>query len=202
MSGSPAAAAWASRRLPRGPRGLSRPPPRAAALRASPPARARPRGRGLLADAPGDLPRGLQVPPRAPGGPSATPGRGVGKRVRRAEPRGRRLGSGSHEPPLCRETPRKHTLCPVPPLTSTPAPHRPLPPLPPPPPSPPPPPRLPPRCAPARHFRTPAAARRGSEMGGEITARRDPAGGEAAPAPAGTPHAGPRDASASLKGGP
>ncbi|KAM7316407.1 hypothetical protein ACRRTK_024138 [Alexandromys fortis] len=57
MSGSPAAtaaAAWASRRLPRGPRGLSRPPPRAAAaaLRASPPARARPPARGAAVYSP------------------------------------------------------------------------------------------------------------------------------------------------------
>lgn len=121
--------------------------------------------------------------------------------MRRAEPRGGRLGSGSHEPPLCRETKRKHTLCPVPPLTSTPHP-------------PPPPPgavaaAVAPAAAeaaapvrPGEAFSHPAAARRGSEMGGEITARRDPAGGKAAPAPAGTPHAGPRDASASLKGGP
>lgn len=37
-------------------------------------------------------------------------------------------------------------------------------------------------------------------MGGEITARRDPAGGEAAPAPDGTPHAGPGMPPPALKG--
>lgn len=89
--------------------------------------------------------------------------------------------------PLWREekkTPStRHHLSPRPP-------RGPLPPLSPPPP------RLPPRCAPARHFRTTPLS---GEDGGEITARRDPRGGDTV-APDGTPHAGREMPPPALKG--
>lgn len=98
----------------------------------------------------------------------------------------------AYKPPLWREERKKKKPTPCARRRLSPRPPRgPLPALPPPPP------RLPPRCAPARHFRT--TPLRGGEDGGEITARRDPRRGAAA-APDGTPHAGREMPPPALKG--
>lgn len=184
--------------------GLAPPPSRAA--RPLPPAPARRRRRRPAGLSPGARPPAVYSPTppvTCPAASRSLPGHraaraqprdGGWEKVRRAEPRGRRLGSGSHEPPLCRETKRKHTLCPVPPLTSTPHP------------PPPPPGAVAAAVAPAaaeaaapvragEAFSHPAAARRGSEMGGRDN-RAEGSGRRRS-----GPFAG-RDASACLKGGP
>lgn len=157
-----APAASTSRRLPGGSRGLTQ-SPRSTARPASPGARRL--GLNKIADAPGDLPRclhcflsGTRRPCRsAPDKKKSAPG-----------PRGHSLAS-VYKPPLWREK-EKNTLCPPPPLTS------------------------PPPAAPSHRSRRrcrgchPGAPRQGifapshcSETerdGREITARRDPCGGD------------------------
>lgn len=142
-------------------------------------------GRNIIADAPGDLPCCLQFPLRhqaalcASGQEKSAPG-----------PRGHSLAS-VYKPPLWREK-KKNTFCP-PPLTSPPL-------------------AAPSHCCCRRRRRRgcrPGAHRRGifaprhcaerERDGGEITARRDPCGGDTN-VPDGAPHAGREMPPPALKG--
>lgn len=174
-----------SRRLPPGPRGLARP-------RAPPPCEPLPARACWAAIEPRTPGRPAPRPPvssQAPGGPSA-PGQGkecarpTGETLRLGFPSPRSAGRRKENTPSA----RCH-------LSPQPSPRRPLPALSPPPP------RLPPRCAPARHFRTPPLRGEGARWGRDNRAegsRRRRSGPCAGPDAARRP----RDASASLKGGP